>query len=148
LDERSTRRIVHWRGRPSNAEGPPQNPSADPDQEPLDAIIVLADAGDQMFVLNAETGTRLTELTLEESQGSLKGIPLVTPDGYIALARQAYNESEAALMVFELRSGSTVSAPVASGEDPGDSSDESPSEAGAKPSILPTPGTERKKDGD
>jgi outer membrane protein assembly factor BamB len=148
LDERSTRRLVRWRGTPSNTATPAVDPPDDSEEEPeepLDVVIVLADAGDQVFILNAETGSRVTELTLEESQGSLKGVPLVTPEGYIALARQAYNENEAALMVFELRSGSAVSLSPRVDEEPDESSDGNTLDPATRSSTTPTPGSERKK---
>ena len=98
-----------WQGR---VAGRAAESSVSEDDE-LILILVVPDGGSQLLALGGGTGLELATVRLAANQGKLVGMPLITPDGRIVIARQKYSESEASLMVYELQGLPSVDADAA-----------------------------------
>lgn len=96
----------------------PVPPDTDESQAPpapaLELILVVPGDGSRLLALDAESGRKLASYTLTEAEGKLVGVPVVTSDGAILMARQKYAPEEASLMVFRLG----AAAERAAGDDP------------------------------
>ena len=93
---RTSRRLVIWTG-----GGTGWVSSSDSPLTPI-VILVVPDSGAELRALSAATGQRVARIRLERGEGTLVGVPVTTPDGKILVAHQKYDESEAALRIYEL----------------------------------------------
>jgi outer membrane protein assembly factor BamB len=76
-----------------------------------DVILAVPDGGAELLALDPATGIRLARHSLEPDQGQLVGVPLNLPDGRVAVARQEYTETEAALMLYEITGPEAAAVP-------------------------------------
>lgn len=65
-------------------------------------IMVVPDSGSELLALSADTGQRVARIGLERGDGTLVGVPAMTPGGKVLVAHQKYDETEAALRIYEL----------------------------------------------
>jgi hypothetical protein len=63
-------------------------------------IFVVPDSGSELRALSADSGNRVARIALQRGEGTLVGVPAITPDGKILVAHQKYAESEAALRIY------------------------------------------------
>jgi hypothetical protein len=96
LDQRISRRLVHFQGQDAISEE-----TAD-DALDRELILVLPDPGSRLVVLDATTGGQVAEYNLPLNGGKFIGVPVVTPDASIVVAKESYNATEAALIVLKL----------------------------------------------
>jgi outer membrane protein assembly factor BamB len=99
LPGRIDRPLTLWRG-PAPSPADATTPVAPAD---LELVLVIPEGAPRVLALDARDGRQVARLELPEGQGRLVGAPAVTPDSRIAVAWQNYDESRAALIVFELR---------------------------------------------
>jgi len=93
---RTSRRLVIWASGGKGWVSSSNSPLA-----PV-VILVVPDSGAELRALSAATGERVARIRLERGEGTLVGVPVTTPDGRILVAHQKYDESEAALWIYEL----------------------------------------------
>ena len=91
---RITSSVVHW-SRASTTAGVAVAPEHG-------VILAVPAGGAEMFALDGTTGEPLARLRLPEGTGRLVSLPVPTPAGAIAVARQKYSQTSASLMVFRL----------------------------------------------
>jgi hypothetical protein len=65
-------------------------------------LLVVPDSGAELRAISAQTGQTVARLHLERGEGTFVGVPAITKDGKILVAHQKYDESEAALRIYEL----------------------------------------------
>ena len=65
-------------------------------------IMLVPDSGSELLALSADTGQRVARIGLERGDGTLVGVPAMTPGGKVLVAHQKYDETEAALRIYEL----------------------------------------------
>jgi hypothetical protein len=114
LDQRISRRLVHYQGQ---LEAPPESTN---DAQDLELILVLPDPGSRLIALDAATGMLVAEYNLPRDGGKFVGVPVVTPDAQVVVAKESYNAAEAALIVLKLTVRNTEPP-----SDPSDVEDES-----------------------
>jgi hypothetical protein len=100
---RVSSRLVYWSGR-VNASS----------EEDLELILTVPHGGAELIALEAVHGQPLASVRLADGTGKLVSDPLATPDGTIVVARQAYAEIDASLMVFSLYEVTDDDTPTAS----------------------------------
>jgi len=93
--------LAHWQPPPplgSEEFDPPEPPA-----EPLELILAIPGDGHQLLALNAETGAKVADFTVDPAKGRLVGQPVMTIDGAILVGRSDYDEEQAALVVLRLK---------------------------------------------
>ena len=93
---RTSRRLVVWTGGGTGWVSTSESPLS-----PI-VIMVVPDTGSELLAIDAANGQRVARIRLERGEGTLVGVPVMTPNGKILVAHQKYDESEAALWIYEL----------------------------------------------
>lgn len=97
LDGRVSRSLRLWQP-PAGEAGP----DGEAEETPPSLILVVPDDGSGIVALDARSGAKVASYDLPDDGGELIGVPVVTPDGGIVVARQKYTPTDASLMVFNL----------------------------------------------
>ncbi len=101
VGDRVSRALALWTGAfDARREGDGTGRSAGP--ATIEFLLVVPDAGDALVALDAYDGRQAAAHELSESRGRLIGPAVVTEDGRIVVARQGYQDSEAALEFLAL----------------------------------------------
>jgi putative pyrroloquinoline-quinone binding quinoprotein len=99
VGDRVSRPLALWTG-PAHPEG---DASVGTDGSPvLQLLLVVPDGGEALLALDTYDGRRLAAYEIPASQGRLVSSAVVAPDGRVAVARQGYQDQEAAIEVLAL----------------------------------------------
>jgi hypothetical protein len=120
VDGRATEPLVLWRGAMpapvGSGKAPPRN---------AEAVLVVLEQGAELVALALDDGLKIGRLALGAERNRLVGVPVVTPEGRIVVARQGYAEADAALLFYELAAPRPEELPA----------DEAPSEDETAPAL-------------
>ncbi len=94
---RVARPLVSWTPPPDLAAAATPSPTA-----PRAAVLAVLEEGAELLALSDRDGARIAGMKLVAGQGKLVSVPLATPDGRLAVARQNYAETDAALLLLRL----------------------------------------------
>lgn len=92
--------LVSWTGPPADAAVGATHSSSP--AAPLGAVLAVLEEGSELLVLSDRDGARIARMKLVTGQGKIVSVPLTTPDGRLAVARQNYAETDAALLLLRL----------------------------------------------
>lgn len=118
IQERPSRPVRLWEGSTRPADSAATGPDEDDAAERHRLILVLPDAGSRLLALDRRTGRIVARFELDETDGTLQGSPLTTPDDRILVAREKYRPDQASLMVLELTATSAARGPKRDESDP------------------------------
>jgi len=111
--------LMVWRGRIQADAEDPASREGDGTRA-VQLLVVLPDGGSRMVALDTRDGSIAARYELRDEDGTLKGMPLLTPDGTIVVAREKYNVAEASLMAFRIDTSFGKQTPTQTPDSPAD----------------------------
>ncbi len=99
IGDRVARPLALWTGpvRPGESES-----GGRVEPQVLQLLLVVPDGGDALIALDAYDGRRLAAYEVPASQGRLVSPAVVAPGGRVVVARQGYQDQEAAIEILEI----------------------------------------------
>jgi hypothetical protein len=99
VGDRVTHAPLLWKG---TVRVPPATPGGEEQERELALLIIVPAGGGSVVAVDAWDGARLATLSVGPAEGPFAGPPVLTPEGWIVVARQKYAEEKASLVVLLL----------------------------------------------